>query len=468
MRLDPGAFPGRDETGDRLDRLCNLVQEIARRQDEITRLIGHPQERPEAERPPDVTHSVPPTERISKFVADEGHVYRMNSRHENRVYYECWTRKKTGCNARISMDITTGEITRRDRAHVSDMCREEHFQQKGRAKQELERVKQWVCSEYTASHGTASCDALHQKVINQFFKSEFSGEYCVAVTPKTVQKWVSETRVEKPAGTIYQLLQKRREQDSNVEHEWLRMADEACGSILLFMTGMQEQELVGVDYLLIDGSFKSCPHGWSQYLNIMGVKSPNNQYFPVAHILLNGKKKEVYIEAFRRLLMFIHDKLPTQIMIVTDFEQALQEAVVTVFTSFKITVRVLGCLFHFSQAIMKKYQAVTRGRNVGADAYWTLKILLFAPFLSMDHLKFWSEAMMTRQSEVPELILYFRKVWVAHFSSWWIGPQAALMPVLTNCAIEGYHGKVNRAMMAEHPNLEHFAETLLQVDIGVT
>ena len=354
MRIDPGAFPGRDETGDRLDRLCNLVQEIARRQDEITRLIGHPQERPEAERPPDVTHSAPPTERISKFVADEGHVYRMNSRHENRVYYECWTRKKTGCNARISMDITTGEITRRDRAHVSDMCREEHFQQKGRAKQELERVKQWVCSEYTASHGTASCDALYQKVINQFFKSEFSGEYCVAVTPKTVQKWVSETRVEKPAGTIYQLLQKRREQDSNVEHEWLRMADETCGSILLFMTGMQEQELVGVDYLLIDGSFKSCPHGWSQYLNIMGVKSPNNQYFPVAHILLNGKKKEVYIEAFRRLLMFIHDKLPTQIMIVTDFEQALQEAVVTVFTSFKITVRVLGCLFHFSQAIMKK------------------------------------------------------------------------------------------------------------------
>ena len=41
------------------------------------------------------------------------------------------------------------------------------------------------------------------------------------------------------------------------------------------------------------------------------------------------------------------------------------------------------------------------------------------------------------------------------------------MPVLTNCAIEGYHGKVNRAMMAEHPNLEHFAETIFQVDIGV-
>lgn len=119
------------------------------------------------------------------------------------------------------------------------MCREEHFQQQGREKQELQWVKQWVCSEYTASHGTASCDALYQKVINQFFKSEFSGGYRVAVTAKTVQKWVSETCGEKPAGTIYQLLQKRRERDSNVSHDWLRMADKACGSILLFMTGMQ-------------------------------------------------------------------------------------------------------------------------------------------------------------------------------------------------------------------------------------
>ena len=85
----------------------------------------------------------------------------------------------------------------------------------------------------------------------------------------------------------------------------------------------------------------------------MGGKSPDNQYFPVGHILL--KKKELYIEAFLRLLMFSHDKLPATIMIVTDFEQALQEAVVTVIASFKINVRVLGCLFHFSQAVMKKY-----------------------------------------------------------------------------------------------------------------
>lgn len=76
--------------------------------------------------------------------------------------------------------------------------------------------------------------------------------------------------------------------------------------------------------------------------------------------------------------------------------------------------------------------------------------------------------MMHRQSEVPELILYFRKVQTPHSSSWWIRPQGAFMPVLTNCAIEGYHGKVNRAVRAEHPNLEHFAETLLQADIGVT
>lgn len=41
------------------------------------------------------------------------------------------------------------------------------------------------------------------------------------------------------------------------------------------------------------------------------------------------------------------------------------------------------------------------------------------------------------------------------------------MGIYTNCALEGYHGRVNREMGAVHPTLEHFAESLFQIDCNI-
>lgn len=453
-----------------LQEMRHMMHQIAHQQQEMMRAIDQLNGREVAPEPARrrgrAVISLDGT--VPKVIIDDGYVYRYNSRHETHtLYYECWRRHKDSCGARVTIRVTNDgyEVVRRSKEHIGQSCTEEFYQQEGRQRAEVARVKELICSRYVNSRGSLSVDELYCMAIQEFNIGLMNGQFSASVTARTVQKWVSQIRPDQPASSLYELIATRQEAQTNIRHPWLRMADEVFG-ILIFMTDRQVAEMPGVDCLLIDGSFKSCPQGWSQYLNIMGVKTPTKEYFPIAHILLNGKSEEIYTEALRRWLSFVNDKL-TKVAIVTDFEISLREATTKMFRQFRIEAKIIGCLFHFSQAILRKYKEMTRGMQTDRETYQILKIMLFAPFLPFEILTCWTRAVMSQNCPIRALIVYFNKVWLRSYHLWWLGPDAGCMSVLTNCAIEGYHGKVNRAMNVIHPNLERFAEVVFQTDMKV-
>ena len=113
------------------------------------------------------------------------------------------------------------------------------------------------------------------------------------------------------------------------------------------------RKLQNCDTIYMDGTFKSCPHPYVQFVTIHGLY--HGRVLPFAMCLMDGKT----IGKYRQLLQHIKRKIreitrhrfrPRQI--VTDFELALLTAAETELPG----VRLSGCYFHFCQSLWRRVQ----------------------------------------------------------------------------------------------------------------
>jgi hypothetical protein len=74
-----------------------------------------------------------------------------------------------------------------------------------------------------------------------------------------------------------------------------------------------------------------------------------NLYIPCAYALLTGKNEYLYCALLRELVVLLDYKWMSKIVVV-DFEKALVNAVKYEFSES----RIIGCYFHFKQALSKK------------------------------------------------------------------------------------------------------------------
>ena len=137
------------------------------------------------------------------------------------------------------------------------------------------------------------------------------------------------------------------------------------------------------------------------------------------------------------------------------------------FPLFGVSVRVLSCLFHFSQAVLRKFRTLTKGSKPRKEQYMVLRVLLFAPFIELSFLSNWLQKMLARENPLPEMFRYMCHVWLPRYCDWHLWPNCPTIGIYTNCALEGYHGRVNSEMGAVHPKLEHFAESFFQIDMNI-
>ena len=135
------------------------------------------------------------------------------------------------------------------------------------------------------------------------------------------------------------------------------------GGIIVFSTEWQLQLLAKSEMLLSDGTFKSSPKWFFQLYIIHGMIEV--QKFPLVWVLLKNKTTGIYqrmLEILRRQLRKRNKNLPVK-EIICDFELGFKNAVETDFPQ----VRIRGCYFHFTKALLKRIKEIGLFNNYRND-----------------------------------------------------------------------------------------------------
>ena len=136
----------------------------------------------------------------------------------------------------------------------------------------------------------------------------------------------------------------------------------------------------------MDGTFYARPHPFYQIFSIHAfVRSDNTvKQVPLFHVLMSHKSADDYVRVFKKvkevLLGFVGDDdvPPAQLAvkaILSDFEKAIFKAARKVFVGRDFckdldedesevpTIEILGCAFHWAQAVFRKISTLGLGEE---------------------------------------------------------------------------------------------------------
>lgn len=167
-------------------------------------------------------------------------------------------------------------------------------------------------------------------------------------------------------------------------------------------------------------------------------------------------------EAYTHALRYVHENLFTLQCgaIITDYECAMRKAIRNVVPDIKM----LGCWFHFAQAIRRKVASlgdlfeIVRTTEKARDLYYKIICLALLPHGSIERTfnELALESLQLSKSFTP-FIKYFQRQWIDR-----VGPKnfsVFLEETRTTCSAEGYNGKLGKNFRT-HPNFLVFIESL--------
>ena len=176
--------------------------------------------------------------------------------------------------------------------------------------------------------------------------------------------------------------------DVDIQGEWgrnwrgdpfLRHLDNDWG-IALFATTANIRILQKCRKVFIDGTFKTCPRPYYQFVTVHGMYL--GQVFVLAMCLMTGKTVGLYRQLLQKLKQSVRNVTRHRwhpAMIICDFEQALQLAIETELPN----TTVKACYFHFCQSLWRKVQELGLA-NVYRRRRRVRKII--RKFMSIGHL----------------------------------------------------------------------------------
>ena len=183
---------------------------------------------------------------------------------------------------------------------------------------------------------------------------------------------------------------------------------------IIFSSKIQMNLLTKTNQILIDGTFKSCPRGYYQIINIAGYYPDIDSIIPIFMIPSTGKTFFLYNAIFEDVKKILNDneidikKIPKRIII--DFEKGLQKAVKKNFPESTID----GCYFHYVKLLWGKAKKFGMCRK---NDIQTTKILLFVlkilPFLreddKVDVFDKLEELFLNHENKYKKMIAYYKK-----------------------------------------------------------
>ena len=125
--------------------------------------------------------------------------------------------------------------------------------------------------------------------------------------------------------------------------------------LIIWMSDFQLNRIRLTNHWYLDGTFTIVPNGYAQLITL-AIRDPNTGFVkPAMWALLNSKELECYYHFFRTLKDIVNpnNSLNWSLSSITlDFEHALIHG----FTQNFEGVRIIGCLFHFKQALWRHAQ----------------------------------------------------------------------------------------------------------------
>jgi MULE transposase domain len=134
--------------------------------------------------------------------------------------------------------------------------------------------------------------------------------------------------------------------------------------LAVFTTKRLLKALQKADCLYVDGTFRTAPRPYQQFLTIHGKL--NGFVVPMVFVLMTGKTSFQYRRVFahvKQQVLLVTRQPLTATKVVCDFEKSLHIAVHFEFPRAKL----LGCHFHFGQSLWRKIQKVGLSANYDND-----------------------------------------------------------------------------------------------------
>lgn len=208
-------------------------------------------------------------------------------------------------------------------------------------------------------------------------------------------------------------------------------------------------------WLLIDGTFHACPKHFYQCVTLLSRHEETGVFFPLCHCLLPDKSRETYDLMFN--VITANFSFPELCWITVDFEWALIESVKH-WVKDNNRVRVIGCKFHFSKALNRRFRG-TRRRKLGALDQEFVELFQQLPFMNKDDIIRVLNGLSTVENGHDDFVAYVWKHWMRDkmFPLWNLDgiEDDGLLSRYTNNGIEAFHSIMKRQLVA-HPRVQSF------------
>ena len=124
---------------------------------------------------------------------------------------------------------------------------------------------------------------------------------------------------------------------------------------LIFASDKQLEILGRAKTWYMDGTFKLCRQPFSQLLTVNAFvkKDDHVKQVPLVFVLMSGRKKGDYKAVLKAILTILRSQ-PKVTKFTLDFEKAAWSAIRQVLSH----VKMMGCSFHFTQALWRKVSAI--------------------------------------------------------------------------------------------------------------
>ena len=234
--------------------------------------------------------------------------------------------------------------------------------------------------------------------------------------------------------------------ESNIPEGFLRADIETCGKRhLIFATEEQLTLLSKAKRWYVDGTFKLCCPPFTQLFTINAFvrQDDHAKQVPLLFVLMSSKRKHDYKKVLKKVLRML-PTTPSVEQVTADFESAVWGA----FRKVLPEVQLLGCAFHWNQALWRKVQELglqtAYMRDRATNGY--IRRLMAIPFLphetiaaTFDNLK--PEAI---TEPLQQLVSYIEENWIR--STIWPPKcwSVFMQSIRTNNDIEGWHHGLNR------------------------
>ena len=223
--------------------------------------------------------------------------------------------------------------------------------------------------------------------------------------------------------------------------------------------------LKGKVHLFIDATFRCTPHPFYQTLIIMVFDENTEVYVPILFILMTCKSGWAYWNALHLAKVAIGCKLDP-LTVTCDFESALIKGVEDQFQD----ARIVGCLFHWKQAIRRKMvklgiETEHIGRAMSKNVLDILTIIPVAEIVPKG-IPYCKDVL---QNEIEADVSKWNKFW-NYFMTYWCSSETFMstwnvhsnttesydLRNRTNNALEKYNRRINGFYPYPHPSLALF------------